>query len=93
MRIDADAVTNRNAARVVAAGVAAIRAGDPVMDFSAVRRCDSSAVAVVLAWARAARAAGRSLRLEGVPDDLRSLAHLYGLDAVVGGFFADPGSR
>ena len=48
-------------------------------------------VAAVLAWARAARAADRSLRLEAVPDDLRSLARLYGLDAVVGGFFAGPG--
>ncbi len=91
MRIDADAVTNHNAARIVEAGVAAIRAGDAVMDFSAVRRCDSSAVAAVLAWARAAGAAGRLLRLEAVPDDLRSLARLYGLDAIVGGFCADPG--
>ena len=91
MRIDADAVTNRNATRIVEAGVAAIQAGDAVMDFSAVRRCDSSAVAAVLAWVRAARAADRPLRLEAVPDDLRSLARLYGLDAVVGGFFADPG--
>lgn len=93
MDLDLESITNRNAARVVADGVAAIRAGDAVIDFSAVRRCDSAAVAAVLAWARAARESGRSLRLVAVPEDLRSLARLYGLDAIVDGLFVESSAR
>lgn len=54
-----------------------------VIDLSGVTAVDSAAIAVVLAWMRAARASGRSLRLEGVPPQLHSLASLYDLSEVL----------
>jgi phospholipid transport system transporter-binding protein len=85
MRITQDSITNRNAAAIVAAGSAAIDAGDASIDFSAVRRCDTAAVACVLAWIRSAQARGKTLALVAVPADLVSLAKLYGVDLLIAG--------
>lgn len=54
-------------------------AGTRSVDLSAVTAVDSAALALVLAWMRASRAAGRTLVLVGVPEPLRSLAALYDL--------------
>ena len=43
----------------------------------------SAAVALVLAWERAARARGLQIELAGVPASLRSLAVLYGVDSLI----------
>jgi len=83
MKLTADSITNLNAALVQEQGAAAIRSGDAQVDFSAVRRCDTAAVACVLAWLREARAAGRTLELVALPDDLMSLAKLYGVDQLI----------
>ena len=40
---------------------------------------DSAALALVLAWMRAAQSRGREVRIEGIPEQLRSLAALYGI--------------
>jgi phospholipid transport system transporter-binding protein len=85
MKLDTDSITNQNAARVVAAGQSAILAGDCVIDFSAVVRCDTAAVACVLEWIRLARARSRKLELLAVPKDLLSLAKLYGVEALIDG--------
>ncbi len=53
-----------------------------VIDLSGVTSVDSAALAVVLAWMRAA-GSGRTLRIEGVPPQLRSLAALYDLAEVL----------
>lgn len=79
MRIDAAEINMHNAAQVVAAGIEAIRAGDATFDLSGVRNCDSSAVAVALAWQREADARGLPLRLGAVPPGLLSLATVYGV--------------
>ncbi|GAA5179200.1 hypothetical protein GCM10025771_20660 [Niveibacterium umoris] len=50
-----------------------------VIDLSGVTSVDSAALAVVLAWMRAAKAGGRSLQIEAVPAQLQSLAALYDL--------------
>lgn len=50
-----------------------------VIDLSGVTLVDSAALAIVLAWMRVAGEGGRTLRLEGVPHQLRSLADLYGV--------------
>jgi phospholipid transport system transporter-binding protein len=73
-----------NAGEIVAAGVDAIRAGDSAFDLSAVRSCDSSAVAVVLAWQREAEACGLALQLSGLPPALLSLATVYGVAPLLG---------
>ena len=66
----------------IAPKVAAL-AGDFAIDFGTVTRCDTSAVAVVLAWKRAAAARGGALVLSSMPKDLSSLAQLYGVDQLL----------
>ena len=72
-----------NAAQLAELGIAAIQAGDAAFDLSAVRTCDSSALAVLLAWQRTALASGQSLEVSGVPADLLSLATVYGVDSIL----------
>jgi phospholipid transport system transporter-binding protein len=79
MRLDTTELDMKNAAQVATAGIDAIRAGDSVFDLSAVRTCDSSAVATVLAWQREAEARGVQLQLSGLPAGLISLAKVYGV--------------
>jgi phospholipid transport system transporter-binding protein len=83
VKVDAERIVNANAASLAQAGATAIAGGDSRFDLSAVKRCDSSAVALLLAWQRAAHARGLHLELEGVPDSLCSLATLYGVEALV----------
>ena len=49
------------------------------LDASPLRTFDSSALAVMLACRREARAQGRSLQVQGLSDRLRELASLYGV--------------
>ncbi|HUN94113.1 MAG TPA: STAS domain-containing protein [Burkholderiaceae bacterium] len=83
MKIDEDSLTSANATRVLEAGLAAIRGGDLEIDLSRVGRCDSSAVALLLAWRREARARRVTVTFDGVPADLKSLAALYGVDTLI----------
>ena len=64
-----DTLTVQNAKAALDQGIAAIKAAD------------SSAVAVLLAWKRAARKSGAALAYVNVPASLQSLAALYGVDA------------
>jgi phospholipid transport system transporter-binding protein len=50
-----------------------------VVDFSGVTESDSGALALVLDWLRVSAAAGKQLSLNAVPDNLFSLAELYGV--------------
>ena len=84
MRIDVDSITIANATRVLASGRAAIEAGDRVIDFTSVVRCDTTAVACVIAWLRIAGAGAKPLQFIALPHDLRSLARLYGVEALIG---------
>lgn len=59
------------------------RAGDLVVDFSAVTVADSAALALLLDWMRCARAAGNRLLVRGLPAGMASLAALYDLDPVL----------
>ena len=73
------ALTVSNAASMLEAGLHAIASGQSEIDFSDVTVVDSSAVAIVLAWQRAANAQQATLHLIGVPANLQSLAALYGV--------------
>jgi len=84
MRVDTTDIGMNNAAAIAAAGIEAIRRGDTAFDLSAVRTCDSSAVAVVLAWQREAQARGGRLQLTGLPPGLPSLATVYGVAPLLG---------
>ncbi len=48
-------------------------------DFSRVDSVDSAAVSLLLGWNRAAKNLQHGLRVKGLPNDLLSLARLYGV--------------
>ena len=75
-------LTMADAAGHLAAGRAAVREGDCVVDFSAVDDSDSVALAMLFDWQRHAQTAGHQLSVRNMPDGLASLAALYGVDAL-----------
>lgn len=72
-----------NAKASLDAGLQAIASGQTDIDLTGVTSLDSSAVAVLLAWQRAALAKGTALRFHHVPRNLQSLIDLYGVDALL----------
>lgn len=74
-------MTVQNAKAALEQGLAAIKAGQTVFDLGSVQVADSSAVAVLLEWKRAARRAGAALAYVNLPAGMQSLAALYGVDA------------
>jgi len=58
---------------------AALAAGVTEVDLGEVTELDSSLLAVIFAWMREAKEHGRTLVLRRVPQDLASLARLYGV--------------
>ncbi|WP_265922725.1 STAS domain-containing protein [Cupriavidus nantongensis] len=79
-----NSLTNQNAAAVLRDGLARVAQGDVEVDCTGLAQVDSSAVAVLLAWHRAAAARGQALVLRGVPAQLAQLASLYGVDGLLG---------
>jgi len=79
-----NSLTNRNAAAVLRDGLSRVTQGEVTVDCSALKQVDSAAVAVLLAWQRAAARRGQALTLSGVPAQLQSLASLYGVDGLLG---------
>ncbi|SPA27450.1 Phospholipid transport system transporter-binding protein [Cupriavidus taiwanensis] len=79
-----NSLTNQNAAAVLRDGLARVAQGDVEVDCAGLAQVDSSAVAVLLAWHRAAVARGQALVLRGVPAQLAQLASLYGVDGLLG---------
>lgn len=49
------------------------------VDLGAVEEMDSSGLAVIFGWMRAARATGKSFRIVNSPENLLSLAAVYGV--------------
>ena len=72
-------LTMANARGLLEAGRSALQQGEVIFDFSAVSEADSSAVAVMLGWLRAADAAGARVRFAHIPAGVRALAELYGV--------------
>ena len=64
-------------------GLQHLASSDLLVDFSAVEAVDSAAISLLLGWLRAAQRNGHSLRVSGLPEDLLSLAHLYGVDELL----------
>jgi phospholipid transport system transporter-binding protein len=59
--------------------------GEPgVIDASALREFDSSALALLLQAKRLADASGRAFDVHAAPPQLAQLARLYGVDALLG---------
>lgn len=53
------------------------------LDFANVWMVDSSAVALILAWLRRGKSEGVALKLVNIPDNLKTLIKLYGLEEVI----------
>ncbi|UAW64378.1 STAS domain-containing protein [Mycoavidus sp. HKI] len=53
------------------------------IDCTSVARFDSSALAVLLAWFRAAQVRGKTLEVLNLPAKLKSLARAYGVDELL----------
>jgi phospholipid transport system transporter-binding protein len=71
-----------DAAGVMSAGQRAISAGEMEIDLAAVTQSDSSLIACLLAWQRAAFVAGKKLTVVNPPASLRGIAALYGVEAL-----------
>ncbi|MEA5097624.1 MAG: STAS domain-containing protein [Burkholderiaceae bacterium] len=86
-------LTLQNARTALAEGLRAIEAGQTAFDLSRVEALDSAAIAILLAWQRAARARGTNLDFHNPPSVLCSLAALYGVAEllhIVGSATAQP---
>jgi phospholipid transport system transporter-binding protein len=68
-----------NGRALLAAGCAALQPGEQVFDLARVGEADSSALAVMLGWVRAAELSRSTLRFAGIPAGVSSLAELYGV--------------
>ena len=77
-------VTYRTVTQLLNQGPAAQGGGLAVVDVAGVTRADSSALALLLEWLRAAARSGTRLRVENLTPDLASLARLYGVEDLLG---------
>jgi phospholipid transport system transporter-binding protein len=76
-------VTLSNVGRVLEDGRQHFAEGVQAVDIGEVTELDSALVALLLAWLRDARAAGRELVIENPPQALRTIARLYGVDELL----------
>jgi phospholipid transport system transporter-binding protein len=68
-----------NARALLEAGRDALLEGEQVIDLCQVVEADSSALAVMLGWMRAASLSRSTLKFTNIPAGVRSLAELYGV--------------
>lgn len=72
-------VTMGNVVALVAQGRELFTAPHTTVDFAAVTEVDSSAVSLLLEWRREAARANRKITFVNLPDNLKSLATVYGV--------------
>ncbi|WP_144138019.1 lipid asymmetry maintenance protein MlaB [Paraburkholderia sp. BCC1884] len=77
-------LTHESAKAALEAGLQRIAAGANGVDCAPLAQFDSSALAVLLAWERAAQARGFHFEIVNLPAGLASLAHAYGVDTLIG---------
>ncbi|MGE0804586.1 MAG: lipid asymmetry maintenance protein MlaB [Burkholderiaceae bacterium] len=78
-----DSVTSDTAEATLAAAAAGLAQPQPVFDLGSCRRFDSSLLAVLLELSRRAAAQGRRCAFQQPAPNLRKLAQLYGVDAML----------
>lgn len=76
-------MTLETAAALLTRGVTALGKGEPRFDLSGVADIDSSGLAVLFGWQRAARAQGLPLYIANPPHNLISLAEMYGVSELL----------
>lgn len=72
-------ITSDNAHALLTEGLKLFVRDGLVVDLSQLEEVDSSAVSLVLEWLREAQRNQRRLRFTNLPDNLKSLATLYGV--------------
>lgn len=72
-------MTVPSAAGLLAEGVALLARSETLFDLAGVTEVDSSGLAVVFGWQRAAKRAGKTIRIANPPQNLGSLADVYGV--------------
>ena len=78
-------VTLGNVTAVLREGYALLGKGVRVIDLGGVTELDSSLLAALLAWLRAARQGGAELQLSNLPEGLTTIARLYGVSELLPG--------
>ena len=76
-------LTMQEAAATVRAGLQALASGERTIDLASLQHFDSSAVAALLEWQREAVNRGSTLNIVNLPEDLDSLARLYGVSHLI----------
>jgi phospholipid transport system transporter-binding protein len=76
-------LTHESAKAALTAGLQRIAAGANCVDCAPLARFDSSALAVLLAWERAAQARGIKFEIVNLPAGLASLAQAYGVETLL----------
>ncbi len=79
----AQTITMTTAKAALDAGLKAIAEGQNEFDLAQLTELDSAAVATLLIWQRSAAELGRSLVFHHLPQNLQTLAKLYGADALL----------
>jgi phospholipid transport system transporter-binding protein len=77
------AVNLENALALREEGLRLFTEPETTLDLSAVTEVDSAAVSLLFEWRRAALLANRRIRYVNLPDNLTSLAKLYGVTEIV----------
>jgi phospholipid transport system transporter-binding protein len=76
-------VTLANVTTILEEGRRHLEEGVPTVDLGEVTEMDSSLLAVMLAWLRDAKRASRNLGFTNLPESLRTIARLYGVDSLL----------
>lgn len=76
-------MTLATANALLAAGAVEFGQGGAEIDLAGVQEVDSSGLAVLFGWQRAAQARGHSLRIANPPRNLISLAEVYGVSGLL----------
>jgi phospholipid transport system transporter-binding protein len=76
-------VTLANVASVLEEGRRHLEEGVQTVDVGEVSELDSSLLALLLAWLREARAKERPLEFANLPEALRTIARLYGVEGLL----------
>jgi phospholipid transport system transporter-binding protein len=76
-------VTLANVAAILEEGRRHLEEGVGTVDLGEVSEMDSSLLAAMLAWLRDAKSRGRELVFTNLPESLRTIARLYGVDGLL----------
>ena len=76
-------VTLANVSRVLEEGRRHLEEGVRTVDLSEVTELDSSLLAAMFAWLRDAKAREHEIAFVHLPDALRTIARLYGVDELI----------